>query len=351
MDNQDKQNEQLADVVENSSTEEVYTGPIYNDSKSGEALKNAIQQKKNELNFITSKQSQKTEFNAKQPNFFQRMADSFAANKAAKKLAAQKPQNSNQMPLDQALSLSIIRETNSKKTSTTNYVWAKSRTGIVIAVLILIAAGLYGGYQWGKHHTHKADVAEYDADGLHPQGGAIGIALGTSPSIGTAASTTTPLQNQSKPVIPENPLQNPVKPRTVSSPTQIYRPVMAQAQPLTTTYDYSAASLSITIPRNWEILQSENNGTVLDLFDGINTHGEIIIAANVQETLQQENLELQANTNVSNITAITFHGIPALMYNEVGAQSVNVVLEYKGSIYNFNQGAANEVGGYSVWFQ
>jgi hypothetical protein len=193
-------------------------------------------------------------------------------------------------------------------------------------------------------------VTEYDAAGLHPQGGAIGVALSTSPSIGTAANTTVPAQNLSKPVIPENPLQNPVTPRAISRPTQVSRPVTAQAQPLNVTYDYPAASISITIPRNWEILQSENNGTVLDLFDGTNTHGEIIIAANVQETLQQEQLELQANQNVSSITNITFHEIPALMYNISGSQSANVVLEYKGSIYNFNQGAANEVGGYLVWF-
>lgn len=353
MDNQDKQNEQLADVVESSSIEEVYTGPIYADSKIGEALKNSILQKKSELNFISPKQTVKTEPAIIQPNFLQRMADSFAANKAAKKAAnkavAPKPQNSNQMPLDQALSMSIIRETKDKKIIANNYVWSKSRAGVVIAVLILIFLGLYGGYQWGKHHTHNSDVAEYDAAGLHPQGGAIGIALSTSPSIGTAASTTVP-ENQSKPIIPENPLQNPLRPRTVSRPTQVSRPVIAQAQLLTATFDYPAASISISTPRNWVILQSENNGTVLDLFDGINTHGEIIIAANVQESLQQERLELQANQSVSNITDIAFHGIPALMYTTAGSQSANVILEYKGSIYNFNQGAANEVGGYSVWF-
>jgi hypothetical protein len=230
--------------------------------------------------------------------------------------------------------------------------------------LILIAGVLFGGYQWGKHHTHKTDIAEYDAAGLHPHGGALSQILLPSK------------QTQINPAIPVNPLQNPQQPVAIkinprvapSIPTRPTTPVISvtpatpatpvamrptylpQNQPSRQTYNYPEASIFVTIPNNWSIFQSENNGTVLDISDGLAERAEIIIQANIQETLAQKLLELQANPNISNIMSRTFHGIPALSYMSTGSSGTNIVLEYKGSIYTFQDGAANEVDGYSVWF-
>ena len=282
------------------------------------------------------------------------------------KLAATRSGSSlNQMPLDQALSLSVIgaekKEKNLKKTTKCS-TWGI--IGDIVIALILIAGVLFGGYQWGKHHTHKTDIAEYDAAGLHPHGGALSQILLPSK------------QTQINPAIPVNPLQNPQQPVAIkinprvapSIPTRPTTPVISvtpatpatpvamrptylpQNQPSRQTYNYPEASIFVTIPNNWSIFQSENNGTVLDISDGLAERGEIIIQAGIQETLAQKLLELQANSSVSNIVSGTFHGIPALLYMSAGSSGPNIVLEYKGSIYTFQDGAANEVDGYAVWF-
>jgi hypothetical protein len=271
----------------------------------------------------------------------------------------------NQMPLDQALSLSVIgaekKENNFKKTTKCS-TWGIIGNSII--ALILIAGILFGGYQWGKHHTHKTDVAEYSAAGLHPHGGALSQIL--LPSNSTKINSTipvNPLQNPNQPVvikvnppvkpsIPTAPIipDTPVAPTIPTAPI-VMRPIyLPQTQPSRQAYNYPAASIFVTIPNSWSIFQSENNGTVLDISDGLAERGEIIIQAGVQETLAQKLLELQADSSISNIVSGAFHGIPALLYMRTGSSSVNIVLEYKGSIYTFQDGAANEIDGYSVWF-
>jgi hypothetical protein len=151
------------------------------------------------------------------------------------------------------------------------------------------------------------------------------------------------------PVIPIPPI-TPVAPVIPTTPV-VMRPIyLPQTQPSRQTYNYPAASIFVTIPKSWSIFQSENNGTVLDISDGSAERGEIIIQVGVQETLAQKLLELQADFSVSNITSSTFHGIPALSYMSAGSSGANIVLEYKGSIYTFQDGAASEIDGYSVWF-
>jgi hypothetical protein len=210
--------------------------------------------------------------------------------------------------------------------------------GTIVALLLAVAAGLWAGYAWGKHHA-QTDVATTSTAQPGP--------LYTILAQPNNDVTSQPLASRD---VGET--QTPqVLGASVVSPEASVAPASAPAQATTKTYTYSGASLAITIPTSWVIHQSDQDGTTLDMYDSANMlRGELFIQAGVSETLDQKRTELEANSQVSNITDTTFHGIPALSYDKSGISGTNIVLEYDGNLYTFNQGAEHESNGYSVKF-
>lgn len=225
----------------------------------------------------------------------------------------------------------------------------KSYTGVITAGIIglLIAAGvgLFGGYEWGQHHQQTKQVA------ITAQPGPLYSIL-SAPS--SDNSGTQPLSaadggdKQHSQVLGSSIVAPPATP---AAPTTPPASTNAPAQSTSKTYTYSSASIAITIPNTWSINQTDQDGTVLKIFDATHAlRGQLFIQAGVSETLDQKRTELEANPEVSNITDTTFHGIAAISYVQAGISGTNTVLEYSGNLYTFSQGAQTEGNGYSVKF-
>jgi EmrB/QacA subfamily drug resistance transporter len=214
----------------------------------------------------------------------------------------------------------------------------------ILALLIAAAAGLFGGYEWGLHHE-KTKVASTSSAQPGPLYSVLAPSSDTSTQSLSDANTS-----QQQPQVLGSTVTAPLTPaaptRTTPAPV-----ATTPAKPLNKTYTYNGAYLSITVPTAWTVSQSDQDGTVLKIYDGSAAlRGQLFIQAGVNETLDQKRTELEANSQVSNIMNTTFHGIAALSYVQSGIPGMNTVLEYKGSMYTFSLGAQHEIDGYSIRF-
>ena len=218
----------------------------------------------------------------------------------------------------------------------------------IFALLIAAAAGLFGGYEWGVKNEQTKIASNSNA-----QPGALYTIL-NQPVLDD--SQTQPLSSadssdkQHSQVLGSS-ITAPAERDSVPAPTPVQKPVAVAAQSAFKTYNYAGASLLITVPTSWTISQADNDGTILKIYDATQAfRGQIFIQAGVNETLNQKQTELEANPQVTSLSTTTFHGIPAFSYFQNGISGRNIILEYKGSLYTFSQGAEQEAGGYSLRF-